>query len=100
MQLCDVPRCLARDRHNKIKSSVVLTFNDRNMALNALKEVNIAGQHCDTEIFTSVRPNTQCINCQKFGHKHYQCKSQAKCSIGAQNHETRRILPKTKLQTK
>ena len=37
MQLCDVPRWLARDRHNKIKSSVVLTFNDRNMALNALK---------------------------------------------------------------
>ena len=89
MQLCDVPRWLARDRHNKIKSSVVLTFNDRNMALNALKGVNIAGRHCDTEIFTSVRPNTQCINCQKFGHKHYQCKSQAKCSICAQNHETR-----------
>ena len=88
MQLCDIPRWLARDRQNKIKSSVVLTFNDRNMALNALKGVNIAGRHCDTEIFTSVRPNTQCINCQKFGHKHYQCKNQAKCNICAQNHET------------
>ena len=59
------------------------------MALNALKGVNIAGRHCDIEIFTSVRPNTECINCQKFGHKHYQCKSQAKYSICAQNHETR-----------
>ena len=29
------------------------------------------------------------FNCQKFGHNHYQCKSQAKCSICAQNHETR-----------
>ena len=66
MQVCDVPKWLARDRHNKIKSSVVLTFNDRNMALNALKGVNIAGRHCDTEIFTSVRPNTQCINCQNL----------------------------------
>ena len=88
MQLCDIPRWLARDRQNKIKSSVVLTFNDRNMALNALKGVNIAGRHCDTEIFTSVRPNTQCINCHKFGYKHYQCTYQAKCIICAQNHET------------
>ena len=50
MQLCDIPRWLARDRQYKIKSSVVLTFNDRNMALNALKGVNIAGRHFDTEI--------------------------------------------------
>lgn len=89
MELCDLPRWLARDRENKVNSSVVLTFNDRNQALNALKGVNIAGKHCDTEIFTSVRPNTQCINCQKFGHKHYQCRNKSKCNICAQNHETR-----------
>ena len=89
MELCDLPRWLARDHENKVNSSVVLTFNDRNQALNALKGVNIAGKHCDTEIFTSVRPNTQCINCQKFGHKHYQCRNKSKCNICAQNHETR-----------
>ena len=88
MQLCDLPRWLARDRQNKVTSSVVLTFNNQNQASNALRGVNIAGRHCDTEIFASVRPNTQCINCQKFGHKHYQCKSPAKCNICAQSHET------------
>ena len=36
------------------------------MALNALKGVNIAGRYCDMEIFTSVRPNTKCINCQNL----------------------------------
>ena len=87
MELCDLPRWLARDRENKVNSSVVLTFNDRNQALNALKGVNIAGKHCDTEIFTSVRPNTQCINCQKFGYKHYQCRNKSKCNICARNHE-------------
>ena len=89
MELCDLPRWLARDRENKVNSSVVLTFNARNQALNALKGVNIAGKHCDTEIFTSVRPNTECINCQKFGHNHYQCRNKSKCNICAQNHETR-----------
>ena len=88
MQLCDLPRWLARDRQNKVTSSVVLTFNNQNQASNALRGVNIAGRHCDTEIFASVRLNTQCINCQKFGHKHYQCKSPAKCNICAQSHET------------
>ena len=88
MQLCDLPRWLARDRQNKVTSSVVLTFNNQNQASNALRGVNIAGRHCDSEIFASVRPNTQCINCQKFGNKHYQRKSPAKCNICAQSHET------------
>ena len=56
MQLYDLPRWLARDRQNKVTSSVVLTFNNQNQASNALRGVNIAGRHCNTEIFASVRP--------------------------------------------
>jgi hypothetical protein len=57
------------------------------------KYLNIAEQMTKTEKYKAkeIRKmlNTQCFNCQKFGHTAINCQREARCQFCAKNHSTR-----------
>ena len=54
----------------------------------ALKGLNICGKRMTTMKYESIKPSTQCIKCQKIGHRHFNCKNQPKCQYCAGDHES------------
>ena len=80
----------AANRASKQHGSVVIAFDNKDMATKALKQrLMIAGMPVRTAEYEEPKSNEQCQKCQKFGHLSNSCKNKPICQFCSGDHITR-----------
>jgi hypothetical protein len=78
-----------KNRQTKKHASIVIALENAQQAEDALKNrLCIAGLWLNSQEYKSSTAQTQCQNCQKWGHSTRLCKSKAICQICAEKHST------------
>ena len=76
-------------RANQRAGSVVVSFATLEEAQKAIKHrLYIAGISVRVQKYHTINQDTQCQNCQGFGHLTNRCKNGARCGLCAENHAT------------
>jgi hypothetical protein len=92
LKLMENPRWLSSEanRQFKLHGSILVSLESPEMADRAIRnKLNIAGEMVKAEKYTTTRAQTQCQNCQVFGHSTRDCRKGTKCQICAEDHSTR-----------